>query len=611
MVYNSRSRKRYLTELPLFESIKKEKYFREKNIRIPDEDIKIRYHELIVLNTPTFQRLFRINQLGLAFLIYPYATHTRAAHSLSCLSWAQKIMDSLKKNLSRSNFSEKNFFLNCIEKYETETRLAALLHDVSHIPFSHTLEDENLIFEKHDKSKRLSEIFNNLENDINSLDDFECPQLIFRLSEEEYKKTKKELLERLDKVKKILTLKDKVEGWTDEEKNIYFITDILTNTICADLLSYIEKDPEMAGTGGKPTGVYRLFDYFQIRRDREGKARLVIMLTKEGLPRPDVLAIITELLNKRYILSCQITYHHAKLAASAMLGKIAQLIELKESKELYKIGDEGFFALLEQKINDGLKSTSGTEKRRNFEGAKKLLENLRSRRLHKRFYIIPYDNRNIDNNLYNISDIKKETSSSKGYRKLRSLEKEIEKIGLDPGDVIIFAPKVTFKEVKTMVAYQEPGGTEKVERLNSSGCKEFIKKAFAESSGEEISNLEKKYDALWKLYVFINPEKVRRYGREIYERLDKIFRERGMPQLREYWEKREEFKISNKFYEEIDLENLEKRATTYRKIPELLQEEIEARGKLEIKKLPNDFFKSDLIESLVKKAKKAMDEESK
>jgi hypothetical protein len=40
-----------------------------KRFRVPDYDINIKPHELLIINTPTFQRLFKINQLGLAYLV--------------------------------------------------------------------------------------------------------------------------------------------------------------------------------------------------------------------------------------------------------------------------------------------------------------------------------------------------------------------------------------------------------------------------------------------------------------------------------------------------------------------------------------------------------------
>lgn len=87
--------------------------------------------ELTVIDSPFFQRLRRISQLCPVDLVYPGATHTRFAHSLGSLHIMEQYLQYLKrsgKKIVRSN------------KENQTLRLAALLHDVGHFPFSHTLE---------------------------------------------------------------------------------------------------------------------------------------------------------------------------------------------------------------------------------------------------------------------------------------------------------------------------------------------------------------------------------------------------------------------------------------------------------------------------------------
>ncbi len=74
-----------------------------------------------LIETPEMQRLHGIKQLGFAYLVYPGANHTRLEHSLGVCHVARKMSESLG-----------------IEEKEVE--IAALLHDVGHGPFSHTLE---------------------------------------------------------------------------------------------------------------------------------------------------------------------------------------------------------------------------------------------------------------------------------------------------------------------------------------------------------------------------------------------------------------------------------------------------------------------------------------
>src|SRR5947209_10728582 len=105
-----------------------------KRLRIPSEDVRFAAEEIAVTQTRTFQRLFDLKQLGLAYLVYPNATHTRGTHSIRCLGEAVKILNGLAANG------------DYIEKEDAQkVRLTALLHDIGHLPFSHTLEDEHVI----------------------------------------------------------------------------------------------------------------------------------------------------------------------------------------------------------------------------------------------------------------------------------------------------------------------------------------------------------------------------------------------------------------------------------------------------------------------------------
>lgn len=81
----------------------------------------------MLLNTPEFQRLRRIRQLGFSDLVYPGATHSRFAHSIGVYQTARRLVDVIAR-----------------EKHDPDRErvalLAALLHDIGHGPFSHAFE---------------------------------------------------------------------------------------------------------------------------------------------------------------------------------------------------------------------------------------------------------------------------------------------------------------------------------------------------------------------------------------------------------------------------------------------------------------------------------------
>lgn len=90
-----------------------------------------------IIDTPEFQRLRRIRQLATTYLVYPAAEHTRFSHSLGVMHIASLIFDKIyekNKAILRWNEDEK-------AKYRQMLRLASLLHDIAHAPFSHAAEE--------------------------------------------------------------------------------------------------------------------------------------------------------------------------------------------------------------------------------------------------------------------------------------------------------------------------------------------------------------------------------------------------------------------------------------------------------------------------------------
>jgi len=269
-------------------------------------DVLITETERKVIDTPAFQRLRRLKQLGTSYLVYPSAVHTRFEHSLGAMKVAdlmvQKIQESVKIQ-EKKGFSSLN-----INDYDRQIiRLAALLHDITQIPFGHTLEDESHVIElDHDSDEDRFKFFMGKGAPIGKI-------LLSQIGEEGF-----DLLVNVLKAKKggIESLGDKA-----------YICDIVKNTVCADLLDYLKRDAYYCNLNldyGDRFLNFLLLARVKNREIGDGESvRLLIRVwkEKEKRHRRDIIDELIHLLNCRFFLSSAVYFHHAKIITSAMISR--------------------------------------------------------------------------------------------------------------------------------------------------------------------------------------------------------------------------------------------------------------------------------------------------
>src|SRR5438128_12544940 len=100
----------------------------------PWDNIRLHPEALAVVATPAVQRLRYVRQLGHAFLVYPGATHSRFEHALGAYHLARRALSQLE--------DAADVRLDPADRIRL--KLAALLHDIGHYPFSHSLEEAGL-----------------------------------------------------------------------------------------------------------------------------------------------------------------------------------------------------------------------------------------------------------------------------------------------------------------------------------------------------------------------------------------------------------------------------------------------------------------------------------
>jgi uncharacterized protein len=239
-------------------------------------DVEFGPLEAAVLDLPLMQRLRGIKQLGTAYLVYPGALHTRFDHSMGVCAVAHRIVASLR-------FSG----LQVSEELEEAIGVAALLHDITHVPFGHTLEDERRLFARHDKGSRLTTLF--------------AGELGLAL-------------ERLG----LREIVGSLLGLPGSEKAPRWAQEVVSGCIDADLLDYLRRDSYFAGLSqAYDDRIFRCF------AERDG--RLAIRLARHGMDRPDARSEIIGVLRLRYYLTERVYYHHTKVAAGAMISKAVEM----------------------------------------------------------------------------------------------------------------------------------------------------------------------------------------------------------------------------------------------------------------------------------------------
>ena len=432
-------------------------------------DIDLTELEGQIVDTPQFQRLRRVRQLGSSFLVFPSANHTRFEHSLGTVAVAQRMID----HLNRQGADGKRVV---DDHAEAIVRLASLVHDVEHIPFGHTLEDDAGLFTRHDSRPRLTQALGT-DSDIGQLLESstvgyrkEVLELLFHVSDHTHPKPGLGL----------------VQPW---------MVDLVGNTICADLLDYVRRDLYFCGI----TDDYddRVFRSFEID---SGTQRLVIRLVKRGRYKRDIQSELLGILGIRYSLSEKVLYHHTKLALDAMLSKGVEATRMTLD-ELKEIDDLEVIRRLARSKNP-VASKVGTllERRGKYKPVFEITHDAAAQ------FFPPGQTKS------KLEELAEKYSESNDAAKNRLRDETgLERTsGLDDGDVIIFCLRkaTNLKEAQVMVLW---GG--KATRLMD--VKQNPPKG-------EVEALDAKYVALWKFGVFVHPEKYELFAVELERNVRKL-----------------------------------------------------------------------------------------
>jgi HD superfamily phosphohydrolase len=262
--------------------------------------------EVDVIGTRVFQRLSRIGQLGMAHLVFPGAQYSRLEHSIGVCHIAGAIIESLEATKDGA-FSDEDW-----QRY----RLAALLHDVGHYPFSHAFENAlKSAYDKHEYEKHEAVGGQILKYDEELRDVIEQLELGFTPED----------------ISAVFLRQDKSEHTVS---NPFAYADILSSGLDADRLDYLRRTAHHTGVPyGSIDGDY-LVNQFCLVNDR-------VALTHRARLTAD------HFLLSRWFEYQKVIHHHAVQAADATLEDVLEALFENDGRYKYTSRD------VEKKIKSG------------------------------------------------------------------------------------------------------------------------------------------------------------------------------------------------------------------------------------------------------------------
>lgn len=378
---------------------------------------------LSLLEAPELQRLHSIHQLGLAYLVYPGANHTRFEHSLGTFAVARRMCEALEIT------DRESLLVEC----------AALLHDVGHLPYSHTLES--------------------VLHDQFGIDHAEISRRLIRGEDTILSDADRKILGRTRTIPEILegagvsprdvasVLEGRSPGSsvqktiTKEKGQAHFnskryLSQILSGPVDADQLDYLKRDSYYTGVAYGVVDLHRLFETIEVFNGD-------LVVDRSGL------SAIEGMLVARALMFSAVYMHRTVRISELMLAKAVEQLGADEIDLLNRMTDSSLLAHLVSKGGY----------------CEEMATLIKYRRLFKRAYSL---------SAADVSESGWERVDKLGtVSRRRSAEEEIaRRAGIPPGHVIIDVPssELTISEPRlslTDVRVLDKGKIKLLPRLSS------------------------------------------------------------------------------------------------------------------------------------------------
>jgi len=334
-------------------------------------NIRVEPLALELIDTPAFQRLRYVRQLGLAFLVYPGASHSRFEHALGAYHLARQALASL---------AERGDLRGVDESLVADVRVAMLLHDIGHYPFSHALEE------------------------IGALNHEEVARPLIeggRIGDVLRRELGKDAPERIV---------DLIRGRSPSP-----LQGLISGSLDLDKIEYLRRDALMCGVPYGEIDAERLINSMTIVPPGPGArtAGHVVGIREKGL------SALESLLFAKYQMYRNVYWHHAVRSATAMYKRlVSDALDAGSlsAGQLAGYTDEGLLLGLEA------------------HGKNPLLQRLRERRLYKRAIEVPSTE---------ILGIATEWIADDWRRTVKAEDAMARTLGVEPGELLLDFPAKT------------------------------------------------------------------------------------------------------------------------------------------------------------------------
>jgi HD superfamily phosphohydrolase len=285
------------------------------------DNIRVDRAALLALDTPTVQRLRYVRQVGHSFLVYPGATHTRFEHALGAYHLTRRAIAAL---------DEIGELPSGLEEDCLAVRMAALLHDIGHYPFSHALEEAG--FPSHEALG------------VRKLGEGELGECLVQIGGKTFPRRLGEL----------------IAGRSSSP-----LQGLISGTIDLDKVDYLSRDARMCGVPYGTVDVDRLLSSLTLVDLGDGRWEV-------GIQEKGVSAL-ESLLFAKYQMYRNVYWHHAVRSATCMFKRAVRDAVRRgtvTAESIAESTDDGLMELLVRDYNP-------------------LARCIRARRLHKRAIDLP------------------------------------------------------------------------------------------------------------------------------------------------------------------------------------------------------------------------------